>query len=179
MKHEQDKDYLEFLTTREDVPAHLNVPMKKEIGLSFHGRKILAKFFAFQILGGLFSLYFCPQFGVGKESAVIWHHHFMQSSEVACTITCSAFFLCFSIFFSAMALKGEEWWWLYRRRLFVTLLFPAVFWGLLMFTKLTLPMFYIESPTHNFPIWFAAGAMTQFLWVLGRAQLYRFMNQNA
>lgn len=173
MKHEQDKDYLDFLTSREEVPAHLKAPMKKEVGVSFNGNKILLKFFLFQIVGGIFSLYFCPQWGVGKESA-IWHHYYMKHSELTCTITCSTFFLCCSILFSAMALKGEEWWWLYRRRLVVTLLFPAVFWGLLMFTRITLPMFYIESPTHNFMIWFAVGTFTQFMWVLGRAQVYRW-----
>jgi hypothetical protein len=177
MKHEHDKDYLEFLTSREDVPTHLDTPMKKEIGISFQGRKILAKFFIFQIVGGLFSLYFCPQWGIGKESAM-WHHHFMQVSELTCTITCSTFFLCCSIFFSAMALKGEEWWWLYRRRLLITMLFPAVFWGVLMFTRLTMPMFYVESPTHNFAIWFAVGAMAQFIWVMARAQVYRLTSSS-
>ncbi|GEM_PF-1710655 len=172
MKHEQDKDYLDFLTASNDVPTHLKVPMKKEIGLSFHGRKILMKFFGLQILGGLFSLYFCPQFGVGNETA-LWHHYFMKHSELTCTITCSSFFLCCSIFFSAIGLKGEEWWWLYRRRLLAVTLYPAVFWGVLMFTRLTLPMFYIESPTHTFYIWFGVGALVQFIWVFERSQIYR------
>ena len=41
MKHEQDKDYLDFLTSREEVPAHLKAPMKKEVGVSFNGNKII------------------------------------------------------------------------------------------------------------------------------------------
>ena len=172
MKNEQDKEYLEFVTGSEDVPAKLNIPMKKEIGLSIHGTKIFWKFFALQVAGGLFSLYFCPQFGIGKESAR-WHHYFMSHSETTCTITCATFFLCCSIFFSTMALKGEEWWWLYRRRKSAVILYPAMFWGLLMFTRLTIPSFRLESPEHSFTLWFSVAALAQFIWMFGRVQVYR------
>ncbi len=171
MKHEHDKDYLDFLTTNVEVPAHLKTPMKKETQLSFHGNKILAKFLGLQLIGGIISLNFCPQFGVGKEAA-LWHHHFMHANELLCTVTCSAFFLCCSIMFSAIALRGEEWWWLYRRRLTVSLAFPAMFWGLLMFTRVSFPSLLTESPSHNFAVWFGIGAMVQFLWIFGRAKLY-------
>lgn len=175
MKHEMDKDYLEFLTSAEDVPAQLRVPMKKEIQLGFHGQRIMLKFFSYQVLGGLFSLLLCPQFGIGFSTIHI--NHTLQVSlhgDTLCSITCSMFFFSCALMASTIGMKGEEWWWLYRRRMVALLVLPAVFWGVLMSLRLTMPSISLESQTHPFYLWFAGAAMTQYLWVMGRSRIYRW-----
>lgn len=134
----KSKEFLEFLSEREAPCERLKNNVRKDILLSFQKKSIVTKFLAFQIIGALFSLSFCPQFGLGFVEGHGIAHYFRMLGDFACAAFCGSLFLSSGMVVAFMGMKGEELWWIWERYKFSFVLFPAALWSSLMLTNMSL-----------------------------------------
>lgn len=171
----KDKEYLEFVIEAEAPPAHLKEVCRKDIVLSFQGSTIVKKFIAYQVLGAIISLAFCPQFGMSFFG--IGHHlthHLHSIGHWACALYCGSLFLSSGMITALLSMKGEELWWILRRKKLVLIFMPAVFWGTLMLFNVSMK-FPSESPSYHL-IWVATAVFVEFLWLKFRTLMFRQQN---
>ena len=160
----KDKEYLEFITSAESVPGHLMKMSQKDIQLSFHSSSIMTKFIAFQILGGLISLVFCPQFGLSlfvKGHGIT--HELKMIGDWACALFCGSLFLSTGTLLALFSMKGEELWWIWKRRKNYLVILPALCWATLMLFNLSfkLPQ---EALSYHLT-WIAAAIVFPACWL--------------
>lgn len=136
----KNKEFLEFLTGREVPPETLKAVSKKDITLSFRKKEIIFKFLGFQILGALFSMSVCPQFGLGLVEGHGITHTFRMIGDWACAAFCGTLFLSSGMLVAFIGMKAEELWWVWRRYKYSMIFLPAVLWALLMVTNLTMDL---------------------------------------
>jgi len=160
------KDLFTFLISRETPSEELNLVVKKDIQLSFRKREILLKFIGFQVVGALFSLSFCPQFGIGMNPGHNISHYFMQFGMWACAAFCGSLFLSTGLIVAFMGMKGEELWWCWRRYKYQVVILPGILWaGLMVFSP--------EGANMNFHFWWlAAGIISVTLLLSLRSRVY-------
>lgn len=127
------KDLFTFLVSSEAPSDQLNLVVKKDIQLSFRKTEIILKFIGYQVLGAMFSLSFCPQFGLGLNTGHNISHFFMQFGMWACAAFCGSLFLSTGAIVAFMGMKGEELWWVWRRYKYQMIILPAAMWAGLMF----------------------------------------------
>lgn len=113
---------------------------ERDIVLSFRKKEILLKFLAFQILGALFSMSVCPQFGLGLVEGHGITHTFRMIGDWACAAFCGTFFLSSGMLVAFIGMKGEELWWVWRRYRAPMIFLPALMWGVLMFTNMKMEL---------------------------------------
>lgn len=160
----KDKELLEFLSSGEKVPTHLLKMSQKDISLSFHSQSIITKFIGFQILGGLISLMFCPQFGVGFFGG--GHgitHELKMIGDWACALFCGSLFLSVGTILSLLTMKGEELWWIWKRKKNYLVFIPAFCWAVLMLLNLSLKLPH-ESLSYHLT-WISAAIMFPACWM--------------
>jgi hypothetical protein len=159
----KDKEFFEFLTQAENPPAALKKMAQLETSLTLKGRVVLARFIAFQILGGLISLIICPQFGFSffVEGHGITHV-FRMMGDWACALFCGSLFLSMASIIAIFSMKKEELWWIWRRHKFSLVMLPPVFWSILMLMNVTLRLPQESLPYHL--SWLAAAIGMQLFW---------------
>lgn len=134
----KNKEFLNFLTTSDPVPRVLKELTKKDIILSFQAKKIILRFLGFQILGALFSMSVCPQFGMGLVDGHGITHVFRMIGDWACAAFCGTLFLTCGMMVSFIAMDGQELWWIWRRYKVSLIFLPALLWSVLMLTNMSL-----------------------------------------
>lgn len=160
------KDFFTFLVSRESPPLELGLAVKKDIHLSFRKTSILLRFFFFQILGALFSLTVCPQFGVGFVKGHGIAHYFLQFGDWACATFCGTLFLSSGVIVAMLGMKGEEIWWLWQRYWNRFFLLPAFLWaGFMLLGQASETLVY-----HSF--WMAAGILALSTLLFLRSRVY-------
>jgi hypothetical protein len=160
-----NKGFLEFMTQEEEVPTALKVAIHKDITLSFRGRSILLKFLGFQLLGALFSMSVCPQFGLGLVEGHGLTHVFRMVGDWACALFCGSLFLSSGAAIAFVGMTTDELWWVWRRyKMALMMIFPSALWGALMLANITLEL-PGEIPSYHF-WWLAAAVMIQFVFQL-------------
>lgn len=165
-----EKEYLEFITHYEAPPTLLNDVVKKDIALSFRGSSIVGKFLFFQLMGALFSLTVCPQFGIGMVEGHGITHSFRMIGDWACAAFCGALFLSSGVMLAFIGMKGEELWWVWRRYKFSLIILPAILWSALMLGNITLDLDG-ESLSYHL-VWISAAILAQYLWMQTRSKIY-------
>lgn len=165
-----NKDYIEFITGKENPPQRLKKETEKDIRLSFRKHSIIVKFLSFQILGALFSMSVCPQFGLGLVEGHGITHVFRLMGDWACASFCAAVFLSSGMLVAYIGMKGEELWWIWRRYKFSLILFPAFMWGTLMLSNVSFGLAG-ETPVYHIT-WLFVAFMMQYLWMELRSRLY-------
>lgn len=165
------KELLEFMAGGEVPPSQLSEMTRKDVLLSFQGRAILSKFIAFQVLGAIISLSFCPQFGVSffVEGHGITHV-FRMIGDWACALFCGALFLSIGPVLAFLSMKGEEVWWVWRHHKYSLVILPPAFWSILMVLNqgLNLPE---ENMSYHLT-WLVAALFTQTILLKLRSYLY-------
>ncbi len=163
-------EFLEFLVGQEIPPALLKAQTKVDILLSFRSRRIVSRFIFFELLGALFSLTICPQFGLGFLEGHGLAHAFRSLGELACAASCASLFLSSGLLLAFFGMPGEELWWVWRRFKLSLILIPPLLWGVLMLTNRSagLPR---ESALFSL-IWIGAGVLVQGLWLELRSQSF-------
>ena len=170
----KNKAYFEFLTNKELPPSALREAVKKDITLSFHKHSILFKFLTFQLLGALFSMSFCPQFGLGLMDGHGITHHLRMIGDWACASFCGSLFLSSGMLVAFMGMKAEELWWVWRRFKFSLIFLPAFLWSLLMLLNLT---FKLPSETPSYHLtWIMMAILVQGLWLMVKSSIYAKVN---
>ncbi len=160
------KDLLTFLVSREAPADELGLVVKKDIQLSFRKKEILLKFIGYQTLGALFSLSFCPQFGLGMNIGHNISHFFMQFGMWACAAFCGSLFLSTGVIVAFMGMKGEELWWAWRRYKYQAVMLPTVLWaGLMLFSPDKANLYF------NF-WWIAAAVISAAILFAVRSKIY-------
>lgn len=164
------KDLFTFLISREAPSGELNLIVKKDISLSFRKNQILLKFVLFQLMGAVFSLSFCPQFGVGLNPAVDISHTFMRFGDWACAMFCGSLFLSTGLIVAFLGMKGEELWWIWRRYKIQLVFVPALLWGTLMLTNASLALPKEDLSFHLF--WLLASVLSIATLMSVRGKIY-------
>lgn len=167
------KDLFTFLIANEVPSDQLNLIVKKDIQLSFRKTEIILKFIGYQVLGALFSLSFCPQFGLGMNTGHNISHFFMQFGMWACAAFCGALFLSSAAVVAFMGMKGEELWWVWRRYKYQMIVLPAAMWaGLMIFSP--------SGADLSFHLWWiAAAVLTAGVMFTLRGRIYSVFQMNA
>jgi len=164
------KDFLEFITSRETPPALLKEAARRDILLSFKKKAIIFKFLSFQILGALFSLAVCPQFGLGLAEGHGIAHIFRMMGDIACAAFCGSLFLSSGVVLAFIGMKGEELWWVWRRYNLSFIFLPALMWALLMLTNVS---FDLRGETLGYHItWLITAVLAQILLMNVRNYLF-------
>ncbi len=167
------KDLFTFLISAEVPPEVLKSEVKKDIQLSFRKFQIILKFVSYQILGALFSLSFCPQFGLGINPGMNISHFFMRFGMWACAGFCGSLFLSTGLMVAMLGMKGEELWWVWRRYKLPVIIFPAALWSGLMLTNISLSL-PREDLSFNI-IWVVAAMISMGTLLTMRSRLYSLM----
>lgn len=165
------KEFLVFLSSRDAPSADVASQTRRDILLSFIGRKILLKFLLFQFLGALFSLSVCPQFGIGLVEGHGIAHIFRVIGDWACAFFCGSLFLSSGLMLSFLAMKGEELWWVWRRYKLPLIFLPALLWGGLMLTSLTFKQ-NSENLIYHL-VWIFSAIGVQLVWMQLRSGIYQ------
>lgn len=166
-----NKEFLEFMTGKESVPGHLKSLAKKDILLSFHAKSIIAKFLGFQLLGALFSMSVCPQFGLGLVDGHGITHMVRMIGDWACAAFCGSLFLSAGLMVAFIGMKGEELWWVWNRYKFSLIFLPALLWSGLMLTNISLNLTG-ESISYHV-MWIVSAVFVQ--WVLLKMRSTMFL----
>ena len=164
------KEFLEFLIQKDTPPAALKRAVQKDITLSFRGTSIVTKFIFFQLLGALFSLSVCPQFGLGLVEGHGITHMFRMMGDWVCAAFCGSFFLSVGMLVAYMGMKGEELWWVWRRYKFSLIFLPAVLWAGLMLMNFT-TAFVSEAPSYHL-VWLVTAILAQAIFFQIRSGLF-------
>lgn len=164
------RDFIEFLTRPTEASGELKHLTRKDIVLSFKKRGIISRFLFFQLLGGLFSLTICPQFGLGLAEGHGISHYFRSLGDGACAVFCAFVFLTSGALISYLGMKGEELWWMWHRYKNLLFFFPAFLWGSFMLTggALNLPA---ESLSYHLS-WLLAAIAFNLFWLKLRSGIY-------
>jgi hypothetical protein len=164
------KEFIEFITVQENPPAALSMSTKRDIQLSFKKRSILSKFIFYQLLGALFTLSFCPQFGIGFVDGHGISHFFRVIGDWACAAFCGSLFLSAGMVISYIGMKGEELWWVWRRYKFSLILLPALMWSSLMLMNVS---FETSSETIAYHLtWIISAILAESFWLSLRSKIY-------
>jgi hypothetical protein len=107
----KNSEFLDFLSNKETPPPALKMSVQKDITLSLKGRSILSRFLFLQLMGAMFSLSICPQFGIGLAEGHGIAHYFRSFGDLACASFCGSLFLSSGLVLSIFGMKGEEVWW--------------------------------------------------------------------
>lgn len=166
----KNRELLEFLTIRELPPVALKKATRKDISLSFHKTSIISKFIGFQLLGALFSLSVCPQFGLGLVEGHGITHVFRMIGDWACAAFCGTLFLSSGMLVAFIGMKGEELWWVWRRYKISMIILPAIMWAFLMMTNMTLSL-PGESPLYHVT-WILMAILAEAVWFQLRSVSY-------
>lgn len=164
------KDYIDFLTKPKEASGELKFLVRQDIVLSFKKRQIISRFVFFQLLGGLFSLTVCPQFGLGLADGHGIAHYFRALGDGACAVFCAFVFLTSGALIAYLGMKGEELWWMWHRYKHVLFFFPAFLWGSFMLTNgaLNLPA---ESLSYHLS-WLLAASLINIIWLKLRSGVF-------
>lgn len=157
----KNKEFLKFIVEKETAPAFIKESAKKDIQLSFRAKSIVMRFLAFQIIGALFSMSVCPQFGLGLVEGHGITHYFRIIGDWACAAFCGSLFLSSGLVVAFIGMKGEELWWVWRRYKYSLVLLPTALWSGLMLTNVTLSLPQ-ETPVYHLT-WIAFAILSQFL----------------
>ena len=133
-----------------------------DIRLSFRKTSILRRFLFLQMVGALFSLALCPQFGLGLIPGHGVTHVIRLVGEWACASFCGAIFLSVGSLLCLISMKPVELWWIWRRYKYSLIFLPPFLWGLLMLTNWQV-RFSSEVPAFH-GIWLLSGVATLLLW---------------
>lgn len=158
------KDFLGFIIEQEAPSHELKLVVQKDIQLSFRKNIIILKFIAFQVLGALFSLSFCPQFGLGLNPGHNISHYFMQFGMWACAAFCGSLFLSSGVLVAFLGMKGEELWWIWRRYKYSLVMLPVLLWAGLMLTNVSLSL---PGVGLSFHLWWMTAAILSVGVLLG------------
>ncbi len=165
-----DNEFLEFITHNEVPSQELTQAVHKDITLSFNGSAIIAKFLLFQLLGAIFSMSVCPQFGLGLVEGHGITHFFRIIGDWACAAFCGSLFLSAGLMVAFIGMKGEELWWVWRRYKYTLVLLPAILWSLLMLGNMSLNLAG-ESLSYHL-VWIITAIMAQVIWMQMRSKIY-------
>lgn len=151
---------------KHELPSELKALVQKDISLSFRRNSIIARFLGLQLIGALFSLSICPQFGLGLVSGHGIAHIFRMMGDWACAGFCGMLFLSSGMMVAFLGMKGEELWWVWRRYKLTLVLMPPMLWGSLM-------VFHLQTETVFYHItWILSAVIAQSLWMKGRESFY-------
>lgn len=105
------KDYADFLSSaNHSVPFLVSERILRQVSRELNppagGVFLKLVFIHFAI--GVFSLGFCPQFGVSLTSSMGFMHYLMQVGETVCMLGCGAFFTGVSLLAATFILRSEE-----------------------------------------------------------------------
>ena len=164
------KEFLEFLIQKENPPELLKWEAKKDIVLSFKKKEIILKFLAFNLLGAIYSLSICPQYGIGLVEGHGIAHLFRMMGDWACAAFCGSLFLGSGMMACFIGMKGEELWWVWKRYKFSLIFLPALFWGALMLLNVKVN-FESEIPSYHL-VWVVAAVMIQALLLKSRTLIF-------
>ncbi len=166
----KNKDFLSFIIEKEAAPGHLKSAAKKDIELSFRAQSIIMRFLAFYLLGALFSMSVCPQFGLGLVQGHGITHVFRMVGDWACAAFCGSVFLSAGLLVAFIGMKGEELWWVWNRYKYSLMILPAVLWSSLMLMNVTLDK---PSETALYHLtWVAFAIMVQAVFMKVRSLTY-------
>lgn len=167
MRH---KDFLEFLIHHKAPPAILKASVKRDIALSFHTKTIILRFLGHYLIGALFSMSICPQFGLGLIDGHGITHHLRMIGDWACAAFCGALFLSSGMVISFLGMKGEELWWVWRRFKYSLIFLPTISWALLMLANrgMNLPP---ETLSYHLT-WVIVAMLAQAIWFKIRSFTY-------
>lgn len=107
----KNKEFEEFLSLEpSQVPDALSKRVLKSIHESLHPSAwvVFSKVIALQAVVGLFTLLFCPQFGISFTSGMGLMHYLMPFGMSVCMLGCGAIFTSASFFVLSLALRVEE-----------------------------------------------------------------------
>jgi hypothetical protein len=167
----KNKEFLDFILNQQTPPQHLKIMTQKDIVLSFSSKKIVARFLLFQLLGALFSMSICPQFGMGLVNGHGITHAFRLIGDWACAAFCGSLFLSAGLMVAFLGMKGEELWWVWRRFKYSLIILPAVLWSGLMLTNMSLNLSHESSVYHL--TWIAAAVLVQMVLMQLRSLTYQ------
>ena len=166
MKHE----FLEFLTQKEMPPKALSLLAERDILLSFKAKSIIGRFLLFQLLGALFSMSVCPQFGMGLVDGHGITHVFRMISDVACAAFCGSLFFSAGAVMAFIGMKGEELWWVWRRFKISLMILPALAWGMLMLFNVSFKL--NQEPVSYHFVWIMAAILAQMIFMQMRSLIF-------
>jgi len=165
----KNKDFLEFILDTTKTPEFTKAMVKKDIALSFHSRSIVLKFISYFLLGALFSMSVCPQFGLGLVEGHGITHVFRLMGDWACAAFCGALFLSSGIAVTFMGMKGEELWWVWRRYKYSLIFLPTLLWSGLMLANISMNLPGETSVYHL--TWIVSAVFIQYVLMNLRSRL--------
>jgi len=138
MRHDDQKDFLEFLTSHEAPPRYLKLLTHKDILFTFNKTFLFSKFILLQVLGALITLSFCPQFGLGLPEGHGITHVLRAYGDGVCAAFCGSLFFLSGTILATFVMKQDEVFWIWKRFKIPLIILPSVFWALLMLFNVTL-----------------------------------------
>lgn len=159
MKPEDQKDFLEFLTSHEAPPESLKALTHKDILFSLDKRNIILKFIFFQLVGTLITLVFCPQFGIGLPEGHGIAHYFRMLGDGACAAFCGSLFLVAGNLSAFLSMDSDQIFWIWKHYKIELIFIPASLWASLMFFNFTLNLD-AESMSYRF-VWLLSAILAQ------------------
>ena len=169
--NKNNKEFLDFITSPNHPPRSLSALVVKDIAMSFQKKVIIRKFLFFQLLGALFSMSVCPQFGLGLVEGHGITHAFRMIGDWACAAFCASVFFSSGAFMAFIGMKGEELWWIWRHYTLSLVFLPTLLWGVLMMGNMTLNL---DNESVNYHlVWISTAMLAQMTWMRLRMKFFQ------
>jgi hypothetical protein len=114
-----NKELKEFLGGAEEVPKELKTKTLDFALLTLNSKWLICKFCFAHFLGGILTLFVCPQFGYGVTSH--YFHYIMSFGPIWCGIFCAGVFFIGASLSSMLLLNKVETEWITRKKFSVAL----------------------------------------------------------
>jgi hypothetical protein len=106
-----ENEFAEFLAVQpEQVPHAISENLLSQIHSGLHpsAMKVFGKVLFIQFAVGIFTLLFCPQFGVSLTASHGIMPYLMKFGDTVCMLGCGSLFTALSFLAASFALKPEE-----------------------------------------------------------------------
>lgn len=155
-----DNDFKEFLEGNQQIPQRLYNRTLEYTLHSLNPKKLLTKFYVSHFLGGLLTLFICPQYGYGPMSDSL--HYIMSFGAIWCGIFCAGVFFVGANTLSMLLLSKTELEWIANHKVtvlgtWVTFLF---FFGML--AKYYAPAEMHYSSASHYMSWYLSALAISF-----------------
>lgn len=128
-------DFLDFITSREQVPKSLDLETRELLEIALHPKTTISKFYFFQLLGMFLTLFICPQYGFYSDGGYVIEDIIMNYGPVFCGLFCSTVFFLGGLVLNYLFLRKTEFKWVLWNKIALVVPFILIIFLAMISTK--------------------------------------------
>lgn len=173
-------DFRDFLEGSSKVPASVYRDSLQASMVAMAPGRVLSKFYFLNIVGALYTLVFCPQYGFGPMGGGLgFIEKIMHLDPVSCGLICGSIFFAGGNLFSFLVLNRSERKWVAKHEHAVLIPYVSLVFVAGMFLK-QFSLQHVHNDVFSFYVsWIGAGVILSYVFCKATLRVDRFSNLSA